>query len=60
MPVTSDMPVTLRVPSDMRETCTMTLTADATCCRIALSGTFRLAIAIIVSSRYSASRALLA
>ena len=32
MPVISEMPVTLRVPSDMRDTCTIRLTADAICC----------------------------
>ena len=60
MPVISEMPVTLRVPSAMRETWTMMFTADAICWRIARSGMFRFAIATIVSSRYSASRGLLA
>ena len=60
MPVISEIAVTLRVPSDMRVTWTIKLMAEAICCRIARSGIFRLAIATIVSSRYSASRGLLA
>ena len=60
MPVSSVIDVTLRVPSAMRLMCTTRLTAEATCWRIARSGMFRLAMATIVSRRYSASRALLA
>ena len=44
----------------MRLMCTTRLIAEAICWRIARSGMFRFAIATIVSSRYSASRALLA
>ena len=44
----------------MRPTCTITLTAEEICWRIAFSGMLRLAIATIVSRRYSASRGLLA
>ena len=51
MPVISEIAVTLRVPSAMREICTIMLTAEAICCRTARSGMFRLAIATIVSRR---------
>jgi hypothetical protein len=54
----SAAPVTLRVKSDSRETWTIRLTAEATCWRIASSGTLRVAIATTTSSRYSASRGL--
>ena len=60
IPVISVTPVTRRVPSDIRESWTTRLTAEATCWRTALSGMLRLAIATIVSRRYSASRGLLA
>ena len=60
IPVISVIAVTLRVPSDMRETWTTRLIAEAICWRMARSGMFRFAIATIVSSRYSASRGLLA
>ena len=44
VPVISVMCVTRRVPSLIRETCTMSWTADAICCRTAFSGRLRLAI----------------
>ena len=60
MPVTSVIAVTFRVPSDRRVTCTIRLIADAICCRTARSGMLRLAMATIVSSRWSASLGLFA
>ena len=60
MPTISEICVTLRVPSDRRLTWTTRLMALAICCRIAFSGSSRPAIEIIVSSRLSASRGVLA
>ena len=60
MPVISVKCVTRRVPSLMRETWRMTVTAEAICERMAFSGRFRLAISDMVSMRLSASRGLLA
>ena len=60
MPVISEMLVTLRVPSPSRLTWITTWMALAICWRIAFSGRSRLAMAIMVSSRLSASRGVLA
>jgi len=49
MPVISEMLVTLRVPSLMRETWTTIEIAEAICCRTVFSGRFRLHIATIDS-----------
>ena len=50
MPTISEIDVTLRVPSAMRETWMIKLIAEATCCRTARSGMLRFAIATIVSA----------
>ena len=60
MPVISEIAVTRRLPSDSRVAWITRFTAEAICCRTARSGMFRLAIATMVSRRYSASRELLA
>ena len=60
MPTISEICVTLRVPSPRRLTWITTLMALAICCRIAFSGRSRLAMEIMVSSRLSASRGVLA
>ena len=60
MPTISEICIILRVPSERRLTWMTTLMALAICCRMARSGSSRLAIEIIVSSRLSASRGVLA
>ena len=59
MPWTSVMFVILRVPSRMRDWCTMRSTAEAICSRMARSGRSMPAISTIVSRRASMSRGLL-
>ena len=56
IPVISEMLVTFRVPSLIRDCCMTTWMADAICWRIAFSGRFVAPIEIIVSIRVSASR----
>src|SRR4029453_4302015 len=51
IPVISLMAVTFRVPSVMRAIWTTISIAEAICCRTALSGMFRFAIATMVSKR---------
>ena len=60
MPVISLRCVTRRVPSLRRAICTTMEMAEAICWRMAFSGTFRLAMSAMVSSREIASRGLLA
>src|SRR5688572_5884878 len=60
IPVISEMLVTLRVPSLRRVCCITIWMAEAICWRIALSGRFVEPIAIIVSTRVSASRGVFA
>ena len=60
MPVISEMLVTLRDPSLMREACTTMVMAEAICWRTVRSGRFRLLIATIDSILLRASRGVLA
>ena len=59
MPVISEILVTLRVPSLMREACTTIVMAAAICWRTDFSGIFMLPMATIDSSLAIASRGVL-
>ena len=60
MPTTSVTWVTLRVPSRSREACTMMLSAEDICSRVAFGGKVNPPMAIMLSMRDSASRGELA
>ena len=60
MPTISAMAVTLREPSRIRLSWQMIFMAEATCCRMALTGRSTPAISTRVSRRARASRGLLA
>ena len=51
MPMTSEIVITLRVPSERRAICTTACTADAICLRTARSGMLKLAIETMFSIR---------